>query len=455
MYKGVFFLKHFSPLDLKPLIYLAAHKGVNKTGTVVNSLTDLSGNGNDFTAVDDPEFVQNGINGAPSIRFNGTSRLQLLDPISGITDLTKRVYYIVLKIEEPAGVTYHSIFYMGATSYSSGTQACHLYNPINSNSFIHNFVVNTLDATAYANQLDPHYIVMRKTPTNSYISVDGGEEVIGTGAQNLANLAIYIGNWGSIGAKMLFSEFAVFDGDAFPADGYNLLKKYFKGRYGIGSDLPVVVWNMGVNGNNTSDVISRLSTVNAVTADLVILMIGTNDWRHPTSGKRRTPTQYKDNLVTIVQSLKANGSDVLIMDFPPIVEEESDYVCAFYSEPSGCDVNATADAFRAKIVEVVTEESIYHLDLNQEFITIGQPTNLETSYMINTANSGSPDGVHFNPVGANFVAEKIRGFLVDNMLSYNKIVCLGDSITAGDGLTGEGTASGDTYPAKLKELLNA
>ena len=455
MYNRSYFLKNFSPLDLKPLVYIAAHKGVDKTGTVVNSLADLTGNGNDFTAVGSPEYVENGINGRPSIRFNGTNRLELLTPLAGISDLAERLAFIVFQIEDPNGVTYHHIFFLGANSYTSGSFAEQLYNPNNTNDFIHNFNAATLDATVVANQLDPHYAIARKTVTDSYLSIDGGADAVGTGAQNVENLQIYIAQWNSRGAKMLFGEFAVFDGDSFPVDGYNLLKKYFKGRYGIEPAVDSIVWNMGVNGDNTSDIIARLTAVNAVTADLVIIMIGTNDWRHPTESKRRTPAEYKTNLTTIVQSLKGAGSDVLIINFPPVLEAETDYVCAFYGEPSGCDVNATAIPFREKIDEVVVEETIYYLDLYQEFVNVGQPTTAIDSYMQNTANSGAPDGVHPTAIGAAFIAQKVYEFLVANTLTDGKIVCLGNSITAGDGLTGSGTVTGDTYPAKLKELLNA
>ena len=117
------------------------------------------------------------------------------------------------------------------------------------------------------------------------------------------------------------------------------------------------VFNKGIGGNNTSDVIARLVDINSLKANLAIVMIGTNDWRIPISGSRRTPTQYKTNLTTIVNSLQANGSQVLLLQFPPIVGAESDYVCPFFGQPSGCDSNATAIPFREKIFEVVSEKS--------------------------------------------------------------------------------------------------
>lgn len=212
--------------------------------------------------------------------------------------------------------------------------------------------------------------------------------------------------------------------------------------------------NKGIGGNNTSDIINRLADVNSANGDLVILMVGTNDWRHPTASKRRTTAQYETNLTTIVQSLKANGSDVLMMSFPPILQAESDYVCAFYGEASGCDSDATGDQFRAKIPLVATAESVMYFDMWQEWENVGQPTELVSSYIQNFAILGSNDGVHPTATGADFIAEKIKDYYISNTLSYTNIVCLGDSITFGQGLTGAGTNTGDTYPSKLKEKLN-
>lgn len=216
----------------------------------------------------------------------------------------------------------------------------------------------------------------------------------------------------------------------------------------------VEVYNKGVNGNNTSDVIARMTDVNSVNGDLAILMIGYNDWRHPTSTKRRTPTQYKTNLTTIITSLKSNGSDVILVNFPSIEPTESDYVCPFYGLPSGCDSNATADDFRTKMLEVVTEQSIDFYDLKADFDAVGQPNYTVGSYCENALNSASIDGLHFRPIGADFCAQKLSDYILTLPTTYNKIVCVGDSQTAGDGLSGVGTTTGDTYPARLKYYIN-
>jgi len=211
------------------------------------------------------------------------------------------------------------------------------------------------------------------------------------------------------------------------------------------------VYNKGVGGDNTSDVIARFTNINSVPAQVAIVMIGLNDWRHPSSGKRRTTTQYQTNLTTIVQNQKALGRIVVLCNITPILPEESDYVCPFYSLASGCDSDGTGDAFRTKITDVATAESVYYFDSKAPFDAISEPSYTTGSYMRNALNSAGADGVHFRPVGAQFHAEKVFDFLVANGLdNYANYVCIGDSQTFGDGLS-----STENYPYRLQLLLNA
>lgn len=452
-------VKLFDPKTLPLFCYIRSWEGVSVSGTTVTGLTDLTGNGNNFLASGSPQIVNSGINGVASIRFSGSNHIYRQLAMTGVTNTSKRSGWIVFKIEDPLGVVYHNIVIIGVTAYNDGGDFVeHVYNPNNTNNFIHNFNVDTLDSTSVNNEILSSFAIFEKNIGDSKLDLNSVIST-GTGAQVVENRGVYIGQWNGRGAKMLFCEFALLNNDTnilSPTDIVNL-KKYFKVKYNInpGFTPPTTsVINSGVNGNNTSDVIARLSTINSYAGNLVIVMIGTNDWRYPDPAKRRTPTQYQTNLVTIVQSLKANGSAVLLMSMPPIINQESDYVCPFYGEPSGCNANATGDQFRVKVPLVATSESVMYLDMNQKFIDVGQPTYTVDSYMENALNSGSTDGVHPRPNGALFIAQKINEYLVSNSLHYDKIVCVGDSITYGDGLTGGGTVTGDTYPAQLKNLLN-
>jgi len=449
----------FDPKSLSLICYIRSWEGISVSGTNVTGLTDLTGNGNNFLSTGSPQIVDSGINGVKSIRFSGSNNIYRQLAMTGITSTSKRSGWIVFKIEDPTGVVYHNILMMGAIDYTNGGEVNeHIYNPNSTSNFIHNFFVDALDSTSVSPQLESKFGIFTKNSGTSKLEVNNVVSS-GTGTQTVENMGVYIGQWNARGAKMLFCEFALLDNDTHVLSTTDIanLKKYFKIKYNInpGFVAPVItIVNQGVNGNNTSDVIARLSTINAQLGNLVILMIGTNDWRYPVAGNRRTPAQYQANLVTIVQSLKANGSQVLLMSMPPIINAESDYVCPFYSQASGCDANATGDQFRAKVPLVATSESVMFLDMNQKFIDIGQPTYAIDSYMENALNSSSTDGVHPRPIGALFIAQKINEYLVSNNLHYSKIVCVGDSITYGDGLTGGGTATGQTYPAQLKILLN-
>jgi lysophospholipase L1-like esterase len=52
------------------------------------------------------------------------------------------------------------------------------------------------------------------------------------------------------------------------------------------------------------------------------------------------------------------------------------------------------------------------------------------------------------------LAEMIKAEIDRMKLHCERIACLGDSTTYGAGMTGHGTATGDTYPGVLKQLLS-
>lgn len=438
------FAQTWNPKDNMSLnMYVRAWDGTIATNGVVNSLTDLTGNGNNLVAVGSPTIVPNGIGGLQSIRFNGTNRLELISPITGITDLSKRAGWIVYKIEDPNGVSYHNVIMLGATNYSNaGTTYLHFYNPNLSNDFILNLHVNSLDVTNGSPQLNPNYAIFEKS-TNTKLNVNGNA-ISGTGTQSVNNNNLFVGQWFGKGAKMIFSEMAILDNNVNTISAANLanLENYFFNTYGIAKKPRVV--NAGVSGNNTTDVINRLPAINANDCDLAVVMIGTNDWNHTSGSQRRTPTQYKTNLTTIVQSLKNAGSQVLLLNFPPVLEEEQTQICSYFCLACNCDVNSTSSAIREKILEVATEQNVLYYDLKQDFVNVNQPTNLSSSYMQCMANVNRKDGIHPTATGMDFIATKLKNYLTTNNLNFNSYIFIGDSITFGWGLI-----ANDSFPSKF------
>jgi lysophospholipase L1-like esterase len=410
----------WNPKNINSVCYIRSWEGVTVLNSNVTAVSDLSVNGNNFALIGVP-VISPDANAFNSIKFNTSTSLTKSFPVNGLLSTNKKAGWIVYKSEDGK---YHNLIFM--------------YNKIVPEQ---NYIINNANNFTHIVQL-----TSLDTASSKGIGI------------NVNSQEINVSQWGTNGNKMTLCEFGLINEDLNPltVSTINNLKAYFKNNYAdiSESQQEVTVYNDGYNGDNTSDIIARLSTINSHNANLAIVMIGYNDWRHPNIIKRRTPAQYKTNLTTIVTSLKANGSAVLLVNFPRIEPTESDYVCAFYGELTGCNSNATSNDFRTKITEVVSEQSIMYFDLMQKFVDVGQPNYTNSSYCRNIINSASADGLHFTPTGALFCAQKIKEYLNLNSLSYIKISCIGDSQTAGDGLTGLGTATGQTYPAQLKLLLN-
>jgi len=413
--------------------YYTSFEGVNLSGSSVVSLNDLTGNGNHLTAVGNPQIIANGINGVQSIRFNGSNRLERTSPISGITDLSKRTGFIVFKIEDANGVVYHNVFILGATSYTvAGSSFQQLYSNNGVNQFINNYGVNTLDITVSALQLKSHYCIFGKD-TDSTINIDGtfGN---GNGVQSINNNGLFIGQWNGRGAKMLFCEMGILDGvvNTISQADKNNLENYFFEKYGIKKTIEVI--NSGVGGNNTQDIINRLPQINQHNAEYAFVQCLVNNFRHPDISKRRTPAQSKIELTTIIESLKANGTTPIMVSMLPIEPIESDYVCAMFSEPSGCDIEALGNLYRDVMMEVCVEQNIDYLDAYSKFLAVNQPRYAYDSFMENVFNSASTDGVHLRPLGAKFEAVLLFAYINEKQLNATKYIYVGDSTVFCDGL---------------------
>lgn len=200
---------------------------------------------------------------------------------------------------------------------------------------------------------------------------------------------------------------------------------------------PFSIINSGVNGNNTQDIITRLSAINSENAEVAILMIGGNDWTSSDVGKRVTASSYKTSLTIIVSSLKSNGSTVILCSFPPRV--------------GGI---AGVEDFLDKIEEVATEQSVHYVDIYNLFVSNNQPNVNSGSWLENMKNYGVQGGVNPVYLGCENMAQKIYIFMKENLInSFTKIICIGDETTYCYGSIGEGTSDGQTYPARLKAKL--
>lgn len=215
---------------------------------------------------------------------------------------------------------------------------------------------------------------------------------------------------------------------------------------GNGQEDAVTLINAGVNGNNTKNLLQRLDTdCLAHKPALTILMVGTNDMNN---GKHVPLPQYKANLEKLAEKIQGAGSKLLMMTILPFYEPYllSRHPAEFF-QPEG--PSGRRKAVNETIRSVAEARKAYFFDLGILFEKVGKIGTEEDSLLRNEANSGKTDGVHPTRNGYRFLALAVSQYLTCQNLASGKIVCLGDSITKGDGSTDK-----ESYPAYLQKLLS-
>lgn len=207
------------------------------------------------------------------------------------------------------------------------------------------------------------------------------------------------------------------------------------------------VFNAGIGGNNTVDLLQRIDKdCLSHQPDLTIMTVGTNDMN---SRKYIALPEFEANLRKIVGQLVAAKSRVLLMTILPVHEPYlfTRHPRAFY-EPEG------HAGRKKKVNDVIRQIAADYrqelLDMGYIFQQIGNVGEDEDSLIQNMRNSKKEDGVHPTPAGYRTMAVALYEYIIQRKLPSDRVVCFGDSITLGDG----GTA-GNSYPAYLKKLLSA
>lgn len=212
----------------------------------------------------------------------------------------------------------------------------------------------------------------------------------------------------------------------------------------------IEIKNEGIGGNNTFDLLARIETdVIAEKPDLVIIMVGTNDM----FGKRISYEEYSSNLDRIIFLLEQNRIDVTLVSPPPV---DSVYLFERHDKGKFIDMPSKKLETVSKILNTKSiQNDLSFIDIYTLFKSMGVPNHDTDNLIRNPVNSGSHDGVHPTKYGYRNIAEEIFRNLVQEERIYKgiKIICYGDSITYGAHVQGEGTATGETYPAYLKRMI--
>ncbi len=214
---------------------------------------------------------------------------------------------------------------------------------------------------------------------------------------------------------------------------------------------PVSILNKGVPGQTVLEGLARFDRdVSQARADHLVLFFGINDACNQNIPKE----SFRRGLQGIVDKARKHGVRTIVMVIPnPVLNE---YIAERHrGHPFVADLNAHLGAYREIIRAVARERKCGLVDLNAAINSRGGASTTSTSLIRNEANSSSRDGVHLTPEGYQVLAELVAPALKEVVRPGDTVVCLGDSLTYGVHVDGAGTSSGDTYPAKLSELLNS
>lgn len=213
----------------------------------------------------------------------------------------------------------------------------------------------------------------------------------------------------------------------------------------------VKVYNAGYNGNNTADLLLRLDKdVLSKKPDVVILMIGTNDMLNQRN--KLSIKQYRENYQQLITLIKKKAK-LFMMTIPPV---NTDYILARQDPKIYANVGpkALVDSANLIIKELAAKNKCTLIDLNRVLQACGGSTTDKESLFQNEANFNINDGVHPTANGYRVIGTAV--FEVVNGLApkATSVVCFGDSITFGYKMTGQGTVTGQPYPAVLNRLFN-
>lgn len=213
----------------------------------------------------------------------------------------------------------------------------------------------------------------------------------------------------------------------------------------------IQVFNAGIGGHNTRNGLKRINNLFAqYKPTILVIGFGAND---AVNSKAIVPeNEFKANFVKMIAAARKNGVRTIVLNScNPCIDS---YLTARHKYKNNALPSELIKKYNKIIAEVCTENKVVFNDFHAEVMKNGGATGSRSSLIRNAANTNIKDGLHLTAEGAKLLAECVAKSLDGKVENNDRILCLGDSITYGAGLSGAGTVSGETYPAWLKTILN-
>jgi len=183
------------------------------------------------------------------------------------------------------------------------------------------------------------------------------------------------------------------------------------------------VHNAGISSSTTREARERLDRdVRAFSPDLVVIQFGINDsWIDADEGRREpymTRDEYRDNLRSLIGTLRGDGVQVVLMTPNPMRWDDPVYIDAFRKNPGLLDtgsergINGLLDLFAQDARDVARDEGVSLVDVHRAFEDYDSGPGQSIRDLLLEG-----DGIHPNARGQRLVCELLAAEIARLRLS--------------------------------------
>lgn len=193
------------------------------------------------------------------------------------------------------------------------------------------------------------------------------------------------------GERIVFLGDSITQAGAGPGGYVTLVKEQLAKAH---PDLAIEVIGAGISGNRVPDLEARLDRdVIQKKPTLVVIYIGINDVWHSLNGRGTSKADYEQGLRKIVRQIQDAGARVMLCT-PSVIGEKHD---------GSNQLDAMLEEYSQISRKVASETRSRLLDLRKEFLAHLKAANKDNA----EKNVLTSDGVHLNPAGNRFVADRV------------------------------------------------
>jgi len=185
------------------------------------------------------------------------------------------------------------------------------------------------------------------------------------------------------------------------------LRKFFDEKHFIKPDFEYSVYNLGVSGNTTGELLERFEFETKQRVEegeemIIIFQIGINDSQFVISqnGLRTLPEKFRENIKELISSAKKFSSKVIFIGLTPVDEEKT---IPIPWNPDKIYKNENIKRNNDIIKSVYRENNIYFIEVFDKWINSDYKNLLE-------------DGLHPNSEGHKKIFETVKDFLIQNKI---------------------------------------